>query len=36
MGVESITCFTDEELRSAGISVAQLKNPNYVKARAKS
>lgn len=31
-GVESITCFTDEELVSAGIDSAVLRDPNYVKA----
>ena len=32
-GVESVHFFTDEELRAAGVSVAELANPNYVKAR---
>jgi acyl transferase domain-containing protein len=33
-GSESITFFTDEELQTAAIDTAQLKNPNYVKAKA--
>src|SRR5581483_7532140 len=32
-GVESITRFSEEELRSAGVDEARLKAPNYVKAR---
>lgn len=31
-GVESITSFTDEELKSSGIDTDTLNNPNYVKA----
>ena len=31
-GVESITRFSDEELRQEGVSPAQLRNPSYVKA----
>jgi len=31
-GVESITHFSDEELRDAGIPESQIKNPSYVKA----
>jgi acyl carrier protein len=33
-GVESLTYFTDEELRQAGVDPVTLGNPNYVKARA--
>ncbi|MGE3913714.1 MAG: type I polyketide synthase, partial [Chloroflexota bacterium] len=33
-GVESITRFTDEELRAAGVDRASLRNPNYVKSGA--
>lgn len=33
-GVESISFFSDEELREAGVDEATLQNPNYVKARA--
>lgn len=33
-GVESITFFTDEELRDAGVSPALIANPDYVKAGA--
>ncbi len=33
-GIESISFFSDEELQSAGIDAATLKNPNYVKANA--
>ncbi|MGV2831538.1 beta-ketoacyl synthase N-terminal-like domain-containing protein [Myxosarcina sp. GI1(2024)] len=33
-GVESITSFTDEELKSSGIDIDTLNNPNYVKAGA--
>nr|MDJ0841827.1 amino acid adenylation domain-containing protein [Acidobacteriota bacterium] len=33
-GVESITFFTDEELRAAGVPDSQLADPNYVKAGA--
>ena len=32
-GVESITFFSEEELRAQGINPAQLHDPNYVKAR---
>lgn len=32
-GVESVRFFSDDELRAAGVSVALLANPNYVKAR---
>src|SRR5690348_7953873 len=32
-GVESISTFTDEELLSAGVSQAQLRDPNYVRAK---
>ncbi|MFG3254766.1 SDR family NAD(P)-dependent oxidoreductase [Streptomyces sp. NPDC048172] len=32
-GVESVTRFTDEELREAGISEADLQNPHYIKAK---
>jgi phthiocerol/phenolphthiocerol synthesis type-I polyketide synthase E len=32
-GVESITFFTDEQLRASGVSAEVLGNPNYVKAR---
>ena len=32
-GVESITRFTDEELRASGISPSLIENPDYVKAR---
>ncbi|WP_344532998.1 type I polyketide synthase [Streptomyces albiaxialis] len=32
-GVESVTRFTDEELREAGISEADLRNPHYIKAK---
>jgi len=32
-GVESIKCFTDEELLASGVSPAMIRNPNYVKAR---
>src|SRR5215475_14408779 len=32
-GVESITRFTDDELRAAGVSEELLSNPRYVKAR---
>jgi iturin family lipopeptide synthetase A len=32
-GVESITFFSDQELRAAGVDTGLLKNPNYVKAR---
>ncbi len=32
-GVESVRFFTDDELRTAGVGVALLANPNYVKAR---
>jgi len=32
-GVESITFFTDEELKTAGVSAAELAHSNYVKAR---
>jgi acyl transferase domain-containing protein/acyl carrier protein len=31
-GVESITFFSDDELKAAGVSAAQLNNPDYVKA----
>ncbi|MCI0726484.1 MAG: amino acid adenylation domain-containing protein [Chloroflexi bacterium] len=31
-GVECITFFSDEELLTAGVSLAELRNPNYVKA----
>ncbi|HZC36458.1 MAG TPA: amino acid adenylation domain-containing protein [Chthoniobacterales bacterium] len=34
-GVESITRFSDEELLATGIDPANLRNPSYVKARAK-
>ena len=33
-GVESITSFTDEELKHSGIDIDTLNNPNYVKAGA--
>src|SRR5215213_9713514 len=33
-GVESITFFSDEDLLSAGVGLAQLNNPAYVKAKA--
>ncbi len=33
-GVESISFFTDEELRAAGVSAATLADPSYVKAKA--
>jgi acyl transferase domain-containing protein len=33
-GVESITFFTDEELRAQGVDAALLRDPNYVKAAA--
>jgi acyl transferase domain-containing protein/NADPH:quinone reductase-like Zn-dependent oxidoreductase/acyl carrier protein len=32
-GVESITFFTDQQLKSAGVAPALLQKPNYVKAR---
>ena len=32
-GVESITFFTDDELRAKGVDAHLLKNPSYVKAR---
>lgn len=32
-GVESVTFFTDEELRAAGVDETRLSDPNYVKAR---
>jgi amino acid adenylation domain-containing protein len=32
-GVESITTFTDDELRAAGVDEASLNDPNYVKSR---
>jgi acyl transferase domain-containing protein len=32
-GVESITSFTDDELRESGISESTINDPNYVKAR---
>jgi phthiocerol/phenolphthiocerol synthesis type-I polyketide synthase E len=32
-GLESITFFTDEQLRASGVSTEVLDNPNYVKAR---
>ncbi len=33
-GVESISFFTEQELKDAGVNSAALSNPNYVKARA--
>ncbi|MGL5832445.1 MAG: type I polyketide synthase, partial [Waterburya sp.] len=33
-GVESVTYFADDELKSEGVNSALLSNPNYVKARA--
>jgi acyl transferase domain-containing protein/acyl carrier protein len=32
-GVDAISFFSDEELEQAGINTAQLRNPNYVKAK---
>jgi amino acid adenylation domain-containing protein len=32
-GVESVSFFSDEELRAAGVDPAELENPDYVKAR---
>jgi phthiocerol/phenolphthiocerol synthesis type-I polyketide synthase E len=32
-GVESITVFTDEQLKEAGISAELVENPNYIKAK---
>jgi amino acid adenylation domain-containing protein len=32
-GVESVSFFTDEQLRAAGVDPADLENPDYVKAR---
>ena len=33
-GVESLTFYSDEELRQAGVGEAEINNPNYVKAGA--
>lgn len=33
-GVESVTYFTDDELKSEGVNPALLSNPNYIKTRA--
>ena len=33
-GVESVSFFSDEELEASGIDAEDLKNPNYVKAKA--